>query len=128
MSDVDFYKKIREDKYSKYNLTAEQVKQIGDDIGINWDEVDFGEFIQGVKEELEHGDMFAIKASDTNVTSDDLNMTAKIAWAHLKEVPDYYTRLEAMEGEGEEHWEKNSYQEWIKQNREKNADIWARFK
>jgi hypothetical protein len=26
-------------------------------------------------------------------------MTGKIAWAHLKELPDYYTRLAAMEGE-----------------------------
>lgn len=26
-------------------------------------------------------------------------MTAKIAWAHLKEIPDYYTRLMKMEKE-----------------------------
>jgi hypothetical protein len=31
------------------------------------------------------------------VTRDDLDLTAKIAWAHLKEIRDYYTRLDAME-------------------------------
>jgi hypothetical protein len=31
------------------------------------------------------------------VTKDDLDLTAKIAWAHLKEIRDYYTRLDAME-------------------------------
>jgi hypothetical protein len=68
--------------------------------------------------------MFAITASDTNVTNDDPHMTAKIAWAHLKEVPDYYTRLEQLEDEGDEYWEGKSHQEWIKANREKNADLW----
>ena len=28
-------------------------------------------------------------------------MTGKIAWAHLKEMSDYYTRLSAMEAEAE---------------------------
>jgi hypothetical protein len=28
-------------------------------------------------------------------------MTGKIAWAHLKEIADYYTRLSAMEAEAE---------------------------
>jgi hypothetical protein len=123
--EIDFYKKLREDKYAKYNLDAKKIKDIGDAIGINWDEVDFGEFAQGVKEELEHGDMFAIDPSDTNVTNDDINMTAKIAWAHLKEVPDYYTRLEQMEEDGEEHWEHNDFHEWIKENRAANSDILA---
>jgi multisubunit Na+/H+ antiporter MnhG subunit len=33
----------------------------------------------------------------TNVTDDDLVMTAKIALAHLNELPDYYDRLAEME-------------------------------
>jgi hypothetical protein len=33
----------------------------------------------------------------TNVTNDDPELTARIAWAHLLEIPDYYTRLDAME-------------------------------
>ncbi|MDH3478716.1 MAG: hypothetical protein OEO20_10465, partial [Gemmatimonadota bacterium] len=40
----------------------------------------------------------------TNVTDDDFLATAKIALAHLKEFPDYYTRLAKMEAEAKEHW------------------------
>jgi hypothetical protein len=39
--------------------------------------------------------------NETNVTNDDLEATAKIAWAHLKEIPDYYTRLNKMEAGAE---------------------------
>jgi hypothetical protein len=31
------------------------------------------------------------------VTDDDPLLTGKIAWAHLNEIPDYYTRLLQME-------------------------------
>jgi len=43
--------------------------------------------------ELEHGR----HDPATNVTDDDPVVTGKIALAHLKEFPDYYTRLERME-------------------------------
>jgi hypothetical protein len=43
--------------------------------------------------ELEHG----VHDLQTNVTDSDPTITAKIALAHLKEFPDYYTRLERME-------------------------------
>jgi hypothetical protein len=45
--------------------------------------------------ELEHG----LHDLSTNVTGDDVVVTAKIALAHLNEFPDYYTRLERMEEE-----------------------------
>ena len=45
--------------------------------------------------ELEHG----LRDHLTNVTDDKPLMTAKIALAHLREFPDYYTRLERMEQE-----------------------------
>lgn len=122
---VDFYQKIRDDKYDKYHLSAKQVKEIGDKIGVDWTVVDFGEFMQGVKEELEHGCEFAVApdANQTNVTSDDLESTAKIALAHLYEVTDYYTRLEQLEDEGEAHWENNDPKEWIQDNYTKNKDV-----
>jgi hypothetical protein len=37
----------------------------------------------------------------TDVSGDVDVITGKIALAHLKEIPDYYTRLEAMEEEYE---------------------------
>ena len=43
--------------------------------------------------ELEHG-----FKGDWNVTNSDPIATAKIALAHLDELPDYYTRLKKMEG------------------------------
>jgi len=73
--------------------------EIGEGIGINWEEVSFSpkEFAIGVEIEFEHG----AGDPDTDVTGDDLLETAKIAWAHLKEIDDYYTRLLKMEQEAE---------------------------
>ena len=48
--------------------------------------------------ELEHG----ARDPETNVTNDDPLITGKIAWAHLREFPDYYDRLAVMEAEAEE--------------------------
>lgn len=53
------------------------------------------ELRRGLESELAHGRV----DPDTNVTDDDLVVTAKIALAHLNEIPDYYTRLAAMESE-----------------------------
>jgi hypothetical protein len=55
------------------------------------------EFRQGMDVELEHGRRDAA----TNVTGDDALTTGKIALAHLREIPDYYTRLARMEAEAE---------------------------
>jgi hypothetical protein len=85
---------------SKKFFTTEEAKKIGDKIGINWDKVQIEEFKQGLHVELEHG----LHDSETNVTNDDLITTGKIAWAHLKEFGDYYTRLKKMEDEAEEYW------------------------
>lgn len=78
-------------------LTSEEAKQIGDAIGIRWDEVDLEQFRLGVAVEMEHGS----HDPETDVIGDDLHKAGKIAWAHLKELKDYYTRLIAMEKEAE---------------------------
>lgn len=83
-------------------INKDDAKLIGDQLGIDWKEVDLNEFTDGITVELEHGKRWP----ETNVTDDDINLTAKIAWAHLKEFPDYYTRLEKMEKEAEEYWHK----------------------
>lgn len=78
------------------NITnVKQAKELGEKIGINWDKVKFtpANLLQGFKVELEHG-----KDKQTNVTNGDPVKTAKIAWAHLKEKPNYYTLLKAVEG------------------------------
>jgi len=77
-----------------------EVKQIGDTLGIDWVAFDVEQFWVGLEVELEHG----ARDPQTNVTDDDALITGKIALAHLKEFPDYYTRLSAMEKEADEYW------------------------
>lgn len=84
-------------------FSAEEAYEVGEKIGINWDEVEFDSeaFAVGMELELEHGSV----DPETDVTGDDPEETAKIAWAHLKESPIYYDLLAEMEAqfkEGEE--------------------------
>ena len=60
--------------------------------------------MKGLSVELEHGS----HDPETNVIDDNENLAGKIAWAHLKEIRDYYARLEKMEQEGEKFWEQKS--------------------
>jgi hypothetical protein len=55
------------------------------------------ELRRGMEVELEHGR----RQAATDVTGDDPLTTGKIALAHLREMPDYYTRLARMEAEAE---------------------------
>ena len=55
------------------------------------------EFRRGMEVELEHGR----RDPATNVTGDDPLTTGKITLAHLREIPDYYTRLAIMEADAE---------------------------
>lgn len=80
----------------KKSFTAEEAQKIGEEIGIDFTKFDLEQFRMGLGVELEHGSQFG---EDTNVTHDDPHFTGRIAWAHLKEIPDYYTRLEKMEKE-----------------------------
>ena len=83
----------------KTRFMLADARRIGTEIGIDWatSPFDTEQFRMGLDVELEHG----AHDADTNVTGDDEIMTGKIAWAHLKELPDYYTRLAVMEAEAE---------------------------
>jgi hypothetical protein len=78
-------------------FTIEEARDIGERIGIDWGSSPFEaeQFRLGLAIELEHG----AHDPQTDVTGDDELVTGKIAWAHLKELPDYYTRLAKMEAE-----------------------------
>ena len=84
----------------KRKFSSTEAREIGDRLGLDWSIVDLDEFQRGLEVELEHGS----RDPETNVTNDDLSLTGKIAWAHLKEFPDYYTRLEVLEAEADEFW------------------------
>jgi len=79
------------------HFTEADARRIGEEIGIDWTSAPFDveQLRRGMEVELEHGFQDAL----TNVTNDDPIVTAKIAFAHLNEFPDYYTRLERMEEE-----------------------------
>jgi DNA-directed RNA polymerase alpha subunit len=86
------------------HFTAEEARAAGERIGIDWgtSRFDVEQFRMGMDVELEHG----THDVDTNVTDDNVEVTAKIARAHLNEFPDYYTRLAVMEADAEAYWEK----------------------
>jgi len=102
--DDDSYDFEKEDAKSdeKPSVSSEKALKIGDKLGVNWDDVDKQEFINGMNVELEHSD----------ITGGDLETTAKITLAHLDELPDYYTRLKEMESEV-----KKSISNWIQKQR-----------
>ena len=84
----------------KRKITSDEARRIGDGLGIDWQTVDIEEFRRGLEVELEHG----AHEPETDVTGDDMTLTGKIAWAHLKEFPDYYTRLDKLEAEADAWW------------------------
>jgi DNA-directed RNA polymerase alpha subunit len=86
----------------KAHFTAAEAHTTGERIGIDWptSPFDVEQFRVGMDVELEHG----TQDLETNVTDDDVTVTAKIARAHLNEFPDYYSRLAVMEAEAETYW------------------------
>jgi len=99
-NDVNLFKNYQYKILKMKKLDSNDAKVIGEDIGIDWKEVKLEEFTKGINVEFEHGKKFA----EANVTNNDKILTGKIAWAHLKEFPDYYTRLEKLETKAKEHW------------------------
>ena len=84
-------------KLTEARITIDEAKIIqtevsGEAMGISVDA-----FKQGLEVELEHG----VKFPDANVTNNHPILTGKIVLAHLKEMLDYYLRLEVAELEGD---------------------------
>jgi hypothetical protein len=81
----------------KKSFTGEEARAVATELSIDFKALhcDLEQFRMGLSVELEHG----LRNADTNVTGDDWNLTGKIALAHLKEFPDYYTRLAVLERE-----------------------------
>ncbi len=71
-------------------ITLKTAKRVGNLLGVDWSKVNLKQFRKGLEVELEHRD----------VTHGSYELTGKVALAHLKELPDYYTRLEKMEKGG----------------------------
>jgi hypothetical protein len=78
-------------------FTSDEASGIADLLALDFsnEAFDLEQFRMGLGVELEHG----LRDPATNVTHDDPLVTGKIALAHLRELPDYYTRLADMEAE-----------------------------
>lgn len=82
-------------------FTSDEARTIADKLGVDCTNgpFDLEQFRSGLDVELEHG----TQDPETDVTGDDPLVTGKIALAHLRELPDYYTRLAVMEADAENH-------------------------
>lgn len=124
MRKYNFYQKT----YKHYpDLTLKKAHEIGQIIGIDWSRFDLGELRQGIKEEMEHGTLYG---DDTRVHDDSYTAAGRIALAHLKEVPDYYQRLEDLEKDSKETWgegeeEEKKRKQWVAQNYKEETDALA---
>ena len=85
---------------NKRKFSSEEARAVGIQLKFDWKQIDLEQFRRGLEVELEHGEV----DPETNVTGDNLVLTGKIAWAHLKEIRDYYTRLDLLEAEAEEQF------------------------
>jgi hypothetical protein len=79
-------------------ISQNEARSVGASLGVDWAQIDLEQFRRGLEVELEHG----ARDPQTNVTNNDILLTGKIAWAHLKEIQDYYTRLDQLEAEAKD--------------------------
>jgi hypothetical protein len=79
------------------DILPEEAKVILAEVNISAMDIDVEDFRVGLEVELEHGKRFG----DANVTNNHPILTGKIVLAHLKEMLDYYKRLDVAELEGD---------------------------
>ena len=84
-------------KLSEPSISFEEAKIIQEAVGSEALMIPTEEFKKGMEVELEHG----IQFPDANVTNNHPLLTGMIVLAHLKEMLDYYMRLEVAEIEGD---------------------------
>jgi len=84
----------------KRRVSLAEAEKLSRLFSINHHVVPFDQWVFGLNIELEHGTRNPI----TDVTGDDLILTAKITLAHLMEFPNYYEKLEQMEDTLDKEW------------------------
>lgn len=86
-------------------ITKSIALKLAKEFNLNLDVVPFEEWKDGLNIELEHGKKVS---KISNITNDNLKMTAKIALAHLIEDPRYYKYLVQIEQKREKYWSKKN--------------------
>lgn len=84
-------------KLTDTKVQIEEARIIQTAVGSEALQITVERFQQGLEVELEHGSQFP----DANVTNNHPLLTGKIVLAHLKEMLDYYLRLNVAELEGD---------------------------
>ena len=84
-------------KITDSKVSAEEAGIILKIVNVEGMAIPLENFRRGLEVELEHGTMY----KDANVTNNHPVLTGKIVLAHLKEMMDYYARLEVAELEGD---------------------------
>lgn len=84
-------------RLAKAEVEIEEARIIQEQVGAEAAQITAGEFCEGLEIELEHG----LEFPDANVTNNHPILTGKIVLAHLKEMLDYYVRLDVAELEGD---------------------------
>ena len=84
-------------KIEKPEVNLKEAGLIAEIVGSEALQVSTENFRRGLEIELEHG----LEFPDANITNNHPILTGKIVLAHLKEMLDYYTRLEVAEIEGD---------------------------
>jgi hypothetical protein len=84
-------------KFKDAKVQTKEAKIIMSHVNTEKMAIPLEEFRRGLEVELEHGTRFG----DANVTNNHPLLTGKIVLAHLKEMMDYYERLEVAELEGD---------------------------
>ncbi len=102
---------------TKPQVDLEEARIIQAEVGAESSQISVEEFRRGLEVELEHG----IEFPDANVTNNHPILTGKIVLAHLKEMLDYYMRLEVAELEGD------LLKAFIRGNTEKFAQIYRKL-
>lgn len=73
------------------SFSKEEAKELGNSLSVDWTKVDLEQFRMGLEVESEHND-----GSELDVVGSKKDL-AKIVLAHLKELPDYYSKLKSVE-------------------------------
>ena len=82
-------------------ISTREANKLAKEYNINTDVIRPKIWKYALNVELEHGHMLG---DLTNLTNDDVHLTAKIVIAHLMEFPDYYKRLRSMEKKADKYW------------------------
>ncbi len=80
-------------------ISVEEAQRIGESLHLDWDRIDLEKFRQGLMGQTDQTAM----DPETGRTYGGVLLSGKLVLSHMQEFPDYFTRLEKLKAEAEEH-------------------------